>query len=110
MVAIKVRHPGVATTILRDFETMLWVASWTRGVKALESLRLEDTLKQFAAPLKEQVGSWHGHGQGMGVHAGGGPVPALGPLRPAPALERPAPLQLGNGKLGRDIVTVFCQL
>lgn len=49
------RHPGTADTILHDFETMLWIAHVASFLPALQSLRLEDTLKQFAAPLKEQV-------------------------------------------------------
>jgi len=55
VVAVKVRHPGTADAILRDFETMLWVAHVFSQLPALKYLRLEDTLKQFAAPLKEQV-------------------------------------------------------
>ncbi|GFH29510.1 ABC1 domain-containing protein, partial [Haematococcus lacustris] len=55
VVAVKVRHPGVADTILRDFSTMLALARCASAVPALAHLRLEDTLKQFAAPLKEQV-------------------------------------------------------
>ena len=34
---------------------MLWIAHVASFLPALQSLRLEDTLKQFAAPLKEQV-------------------------------------------------------
>jgi len=55
LVAVKVRHPGVADTILRDFATMVAVAGVVGRLEALQHLRLEDTLKQFAAPLKEQV-------------------------------------------------------
>lgn len=55
VVAVKVRHPNVATTILRDFSLMMWVAHLASQVPQLSHLRLEDTLKQFAAPLKEQV-------------------------------------------------------
>ena len=51
----QVRHPGTADTILHDFETMLWVANVVNGLPALNSLRLKETLNQFAAPLKEQV-------------------------------------------------------
>lgn len=54
-VAVKVRHPGVADIILRDFATMVAVARWLGKLEAASHLRLEDTLKQFAAPLKEQV-------------------------------------------------------
>ena len=55
----QVRHPGTADTIIHDFETMLWVADVASGLPALSSLRLSDTLNQFAAPLKEQVGPRH---------------------------------------------------
>jgi hypothetical protein len=52
-----VRHPGVSEAIERDFETMVWVAHVaTQLFPSIRSLRLEDTLKQFAAPLHEQVG------------------------------------------------------
>ena len=51
----QVRHPDTADTILHDFETMLWVANVVNGLPALNSLRLKETLNQFAAPLKEQV-------------------------------------------------------
>ena len=54
-VAVKVRHPGVGDAIIRDFATMLYVASLFSSLPALAHLRLEETLKQFAAPLKEQV-------------------------------------------------------
>jgi len=55
VVAVKVRHPGVADTILRDFSLMMAVASLASQVPAIAHLRIEDTLKQFAAPLTEQV-------------------------------------------------------
>ncbi|GAX81695.1 hypothetical protein CEUSTIGMA_g9123.t1 [Chlamydomonas eustigma] len=55
IVAVKVRHPGTADTIIHDFETMLWVASIVSNAPALSKLRLEDTLNQFASPLKEQI-------------------------------------------------------
>ena len=66
MVAVKVRHPGVADTVLRDFELMLTVARLASRLPSIAHLRLEDTLKQFAAPLKEQVRVWVG-GEMMGV-------------------------------------------
>jgi hypothetical protein len=55
VVAVKVRHPGVADTILRDFSTMMSLARLASMVESLSHLRLEETLSQFAAPLKEQV-------------------------------------------------------
>ena len=55
MVAIKVRHPGVGAAIARDFALMMWAAKLTSWVPSLAALRLEDTLEQFSAPLREQV-------------------------------------------------------
>ena len=56
IVIVKVRHPGVGEAIERDFAVMSgaarWASAWVPGAAAL---RLEDTLKQFAAPLREQV-------------------------------------------------------
>lgn len=61
VVAVKVRHPGVGNAILRDFRTMMWVAHVAAALPGLQNLRLEETLKQFAAPLREQVDlSWEG--------------------------------------------------
>ena len=56
VVAVKVRHPGVSNTILRDFAIMLGIARLANFVPGLQGLQLEQTLRQFAAPLKEQVG------------------------------------------------------
>lgn len=53
--AVKVRHPGVGHAVVRDFGTMMYVAKIASKLPALRNLRLEDTLKQFAAPLTEQV-------------------------------------------------------
>lgn len=55
VVAVKVRHPGVGYAIARDFSVMMWLAQVASWVPALKHLRLEDTMKQFAAPLREQV-------------------------------------------------------
>ena len=55
VVAVKVRHPGVTQSIQRDFALMSAVARALNHLPALHSLRLEDSLKQFAAPLREQV-------------------------------------------------------
>lgn len=54
-VAVKVRHPGVGAAILRDFATMMAVAHVASMLPSLAHLRLEQTLSQFAAPLREQV-------------------------------------------------------
>ncbi|CAL8470433.1 g9975 [Coccomyxa elongata] len=55
VVAVKVRHPGVGEAIQRDFALMMRVARLTSALPFLAHLRLEDTLAQFAAPLREQV-------------------------------------------------------
>lgn len=57
LVAVKVRHPGVSEAIERDFALMMWVAALAGRLPALQGLRLEESLKQFAAPLREQVRS-----------------------------------------------------
>ncbi len=54
-VAVKVRHPGVGQAIQRDFALMLRMARLLEYFPAAKTLRLEDSLKQFAAPLREQV-------------------------------------------------------
>jgi hypothetical protein len=52
----QVRHPHVSDAIERDFQAMMWLASAASALfPSLRALRLEDTLKQFEAPLHEQV-------------------------------------------------------
>lgn len=53
--AVKVRHPGVGEAIQRDFALMMRVARLASLLPLTRHLRLEDTLAQFAAPLREQV-------------------------------------------------------
>lgn len=55
VVAIKVKHPNVSLSIQRDFALMMWVANKLEFFPAMRKLRLEESLKQFAAPLREQV-------------------------------------------------------
>lgn len=55
LVAVKVRHPGVTESIHRDFALMTAVVRILCHLPALRDLRLEESLKQFAAPLQEQV-------------------------------------------------------
>ena len=55
LVAVKVRHPGVTESIHRDFALMTAVVRILCHLPALKNLRLEESLKQFAAPLREQV-------------------------------------------------------
>jgi hypothetical protein len=46
----------VSEAIERDFQTMVWLAHAAgQLLPATRALRLDDTLKQFAAPLHEQV-------------------------------------------------------
>eukprot|EP00887_Chlorella_sp_A99_P002419 scaffold10.g2419.t1 len=54
-VAVKVRHPGVSDAIERDFALMAAAARLLGRLPSLAHLRLEETLQQFAAPLREQV-------------------------------------------------------
>lgn len=54
-VAVKVRHPGVGTAISRDFELMMAAASVAELLPSMKRLRIKDSLRQFAAPLQEQV-------------------------------------------------------
>lgn len=62
----QVRHPGVSEAIERDFQTMVWVTHIAGQLfPSIRSLRLEDTLKQFAAPLHEQVGREGGRKGGI---------------------------------------------
>ena len=55
VVAVKVRHPGVSAAIERDFQLMAAAARLAAALPALGGERLEESLKQFAAPLREQV-------------------------------------------------------
>ena len=55
VVAVKVRHPGVSAAIERDFRLMVAAARLAAALPALGGARLEESLKQFAAPLREQV-------------------------------------------------------
>jgi hypothetical protein len=59
----------VSDAIERDFQTMVWVTHVASQLfPSIRSLRLEDTLKQFAAPLHEQVGRG---GEGRRAEGGG---------------------------------------
>lgn len=59
---LKVRtfREGPLTTILvlsaALAQVMMFVARLASGLESLQGFRFEDTLKQFAAPLREQVG------------------------------------------------------
>ncbi|RMZ56252.1 hypothetical protein APUTEX25_002442, partial [Auxenochlorella protothecoides] len=55
VVAVKVRHPAVSQAIERDFALMSAAARALGALPWLAHLRLEESLRQFAAPLREQV-------------------------------------------------------
>ncbi len=54
-VAIKVRHPGVSDIMHRDFILMQRAARLCSALPALSELRLEESIRQFGGPLKEQL-------------------------------------------------------
>ena len=49
------RHPNVGRVIARDFALMVRLARLAAWLPATRDLRLDETLKQFAGPLREQV-------------------------------------------------------
>lgn len=55
VVAVKVRHPGVTTAMHRDFELMQRAARLASSIPALAELRLDESIRQFGGPLKEQL-------------------------------------------------------
>ncbi|CAD7703840.1 unnamed protein product [Ostreobium quekettii] len=54
-VAVKVRHPNVDLAFERDVSLMLMLAHWVCKLPYVKGLKLEETLKQFAGPMREQV-------------------------------------------------------
>ena len=58
VVAVKGRHPGVSQAIQRDFALMMRMARLASVFPFVRELRLEDTLAQFAAPLREQASNF----------------------------------------------------
>ncbi|GAX75374.1 hypothetical protein CEUSTIGMA_g2818.t1 [Chlamydomonas eustigma] len=55
LVAVKVRHPGVTDMMQRDFVLMQRAAWMCSLVPGLSELRLEESIRQFGGPLKEQL-------------------------------------------------------
>ena len=49
------RHPGVDTLMQRDFALMMRAARLSRHLPLLADLRLDESVHQFGAPLKEQL-------------------------------------------------------
>lgn len=54
-VAVKVRHPGVGDSIRRDFSIINAVAKASRYIPALNWLRLDESVQQFAVFMMSQV-------------------------------------------------------
>ncbi|XP_065878080.1 uncharacterized protein [Euphorbia lathyris] len=55
VVAVKVRHPGVGDSIRRDFEIINFVAKASKFIPALNWLRLDESVQQFAVFMMSQV-------------------------------------------------------
>jgi len=54
-VAVKVRHPGVSTMMQRDFVLMQRAAALSAKLPVLRDLNLQESVRQFGAPLREQL-------------------------------------------------------
>jgi len=52
---VQVRHPGVTTLMQRDFTLMHRAARLSSHLPFLSELHLEESIRQFGAPLKEQL-------------------------------------------------------
>ncbi|XP_008226724.1 PREDICTED: ABC1 family protein YPL109C, mitochondrial-like [Prunus mume] len=55
VVAVKVRHPGVGEAIRRDFVIISCIAKISRFIPYLKSLRLDESIQQFAIYMMSQV-------------------------------------------------------
>ncbi len=55
VVAVKVRHPDVASVISRDFVVLRVVAELAGLLPGLSWMRLDESVRQFREPLFEQV-------------------------------------------------------
>lgn len=55
VVAVKVRHPGVTKTMLRDVQLMQRAARLCSLIPGVADLRLEESIRQFGGPLMEQL-------------------------------------------------------
>ncbi|XP_020115270.1 probable serine/threonine-protein kinase abkC isoform X1 [Ananas comosus] len=55
VVAVKVRHPGVSELIRRDFVLINVVTKISQCIPALRSLRLDESVQQFAVFMMSQV-------------------------------------------------------
>ena len=52
---MKVRHPGVSRQLEIDFVIMLTIATMASYIPGLRDYRLDDSMRQFGAPLHEQL-------------------------------------------------------
>jgi aarF domain-containing kinase len=55
LVAVKIRHPGVGYIMSRDFVLMERAAALSKQMDGLKHLRLDESVRQFGAPLQEQL-------------------------------------------------------
>lgn len=55
LVAVKVRHPGVTHVMHRDFVLMQRAAAAAGLLPGVADLRLDESIRQFGGPLKEQL-------------------------------------------------------
>ena len=51
----QIRHPGVSDIMHRDFVLMQRAARFCSLLPGLSELRLDESIRQFGGPLKEQV-------------------------------------------------------
>eukprot|EP00192_Tetraselmis_astigmatica_P009037 CAMPEP_0117684252 /NCGR_PEP_ID=MMETSP0804-20121206/20968_1 /TAXON_ID=1074897 /ORGANISM="Tetraselmis astigmatica, Strain CCMP880" /LENGTH=680 /DNA_ID=CAMNT_0005495167 /DNA_START=198 /DNA_END=2240 /DNA_ORIENTATION=- len=58
-VAVKVRHPGVDHTMSTDFLIMTRLVALLGAFPGVAGLRLEESVQQFGAPLREQLNLSH---------------------------------------------------
>jgi len=55
LVAVKVRHPGVSAQMEQDFALMQRLAQFANRIEALRFLRLDESVRQFGAPMRAQL-------------------------------------------------------
>jgi uncharacterized membrane protein len=87
-VAVKVRHPGVTTLMQRDVTLMHRAAALSARLPGLAALRLDESVRQFGAPLREQVAPL---AAAVGAGPGGCPPPPPPPPNSPPAVPHPPP-------------------
>ena len=69
-VHLQVRHPGVSGIMHRDFVLMQRAAALCSRLPGLAELRLEESIRQFGGPLKEQVRAEGGRGGAVSAFGG----------------------------------------